>query len=205
MAQAGRRPSAASSPSSRPTSTASPSSTCHGSPEARNTGGRAGGLEGVFQSGDAGLQPQTGTVAGPHIERGQTGDMPHPDHTALAYMDDVATGHAPPAFSGAWQSQVEPAARLDLHQLRVSPGTRLFSARAAQAMGTPETSNYLYHPVLWRRTPQDDTTCVDLVFEPRIGEPALAEAVTIPSAVSRCRGRQVDHPAGQGDRPLLGA
>ena len=139
------------------------------------------GLEGAFHSDNAGLSPQTGTVAGPHIERGETRDLPHPDHTALAYMDDVATGPAPPAFSGTWQSLAEPAARMDLHQLRVSPGTRLFSARAAQAMGTPETSNYLYHPVLWRRTPQDDTTCVDLVFEPRIGEPTLAEAVAIPA------------------------
>ena len=139
------------------------------------------GLEGEFQSDNAGLQPQTGTVAGPRVERAQTDDLPHPDHTALAYMDDVSTGQAPDAFSGGWRSQAEPTVHLDLHQVNVSSGTRLFTARAAQAMGTPEESNYLYHPVLWRRTPQEDTTCVDLVFEPRIAEPTLAEAVAVPA------------------------
>ena len=139
------------------------------------------GLEGVFQTDNAGLRPQTGTVAGSRIERGQTGDLPHPDHTALAYMDDVSTGAAPPDFTGSWRSLAEPAVHLDLHQVNVSPGTRLFTARAPQAMGTPDESNYLYRPVLWRRTPQDDTTCVDLVFEPRTGRPTLAEAVAIPS------------------------
>ncbi len=139
------------------------------------------GLEGVFHSDDAGIQPSPGTVAGPQIQRAQTGDLPHPDHTALAYMDDVSAGPAPPAFSGAWQSQAERTVHMDLHQVNVSPETRLFTARAAQSMGTPETSNYLYQPVIWRRTPQDDTTCVDLVFEPRIGEPTLAEAVAVPA------------------------
>ena len=139
------------------------------------------GLEGEFQSDNAGLHPQTGTVAGPRVERAQTDDLSHPDHTALAYMDDVKTAHAPPAIRGAWRSQAEPAVQLDLHQINVSPGTRLFTARAAQAMGTPEESNYLYHPVLWRRTPQEDTTCVDLVFEPRIADPTLEEAVAVPA------------------------
>ena len=155
------------------------------------------GLEGVFQSDDAGTQPSSGTVAGPQIERAQTGDLPHPDHTALAYMDNVSAGQAPPAFSGAWQSHAESAVHLDLHQVNVSPETRLFTARAAQAMGTPETSNYLYHPVVWRRTPQNDTTCVDLVFEPRIGEPTLAEAVAVPAQSPTAAGVRITTAQGK--------
>ncbi len=157
------------------------------------------GLEGVFRPDNAGLQPQTGTVAGAHIARGQTGNLPHPDHTALAYMDNVSTGLAPAAFSGAWQSETEPDVHLDLYQFNVTDGARLFTTRAAQAMGTPETSNYLYEPVIWRRTPQNDTTCVDLVFEPRTGEPTIAKAVAVtapsPTAtgvrLTTARGREI--------------
>ena len=139
------------------------------------------GLEGVFQTDNTDLKPQPGTVAGPHIPRGQTDNLPHPDHTALAYMDNVTTAQAPPTFQGTWQSQIEPAAHLDLHQLNTSPNTQVVNTRAAQAMGTPEESNYLYHPVIWRRTPQNDTTCIDLVFEPHLGNPTLANTTAIPS------------------------
>ncbi|MDE2723068.1 MAG: hypothetical protein OXI59_06800, partial [Gemmatimonadota bacterium] len=139
------------------------------------------GLEGIFQTDNADLKPQPGTVASPHIQRTQTDNLPHPDHTALAYMDNVTTAQAPQAFHGTWQSQIEPAVHLDLHQLNISPNTQVLNTRAAQAMGTPEESNYLYHPVIWRRTPDNDTTCIDLVFEPRLGNPTLASTTAIPS------------------------
>ncbi len=139
------------------------------------------GLEGIFQTDNADLKPQPGTVAGPHIPRAQTDNLPHPDHTALAYMDNVTTAQAPPAFRGTWQSQIEPAAHLDLHQLNTSSNTQVVNTRAAHAMGTPEESNYLYHPVIWRRTPDSDTTCIDLTFEPRLGNPTLANTIAIPS------------------------
>ena len=48
-------------------------------------------------------------------------------------------------------------------------------------MGKPEESNYLYHPVIWRRTPDNDTTCIDLVLEPHLGNPTLASTIAIPS------------------------
>ena len=139
------------------------------------------GLEGIFQTDNVDLKPQPGTVAGPDIQRTQTDNLPHPDHTALAYMDSVTTAQAPPTFRGTWQSQIEPAVHLDLHQLNTSPNTQIINARAAQAMGKPEESNYLYHPLLWRRTPDNDTTCIDLVFEPHIGNPTLAKTIAIPS------------------------
>ena len=139
------------------------------------------GLEGIFQTDNVDLKPQPGTVAGPHIQRAQTDNLPHPDHIALAYMDNVTTAQAPPTFRGTWQSQIEPDAHLDLHQLNISPNTQVVNARAAQAMGKPEESNYLYHPLLWRRTPDNDTTCIDLVFEPRLGTPTIANTLAIPS------------------------
>ncbi len=139
------------------------------------------GLEGIFQTDNADFKPQPGTVAGPNIPRAQTDNLPHPDHTALAYMDNVTTAQAPPAFRGTWQSQIEPAVHLDLHQLNTSSNTQLYNTRAAQAMGTPEESNYLYHPVIWRRTPDNDTTCIDLVFEPHLDNPTIANTTAIPS------------------------
>jgi hypothetical protein len=48
-------------------------------------------------------------------------------------------------------------------------------------MGTPDESGYRYRTVLWRRVPADpnDPTCVDLVFEPRVGEATLATVAGI--------------------------
>lgn len=155
------------------------------------------GLEGIFQTDNADLKPQPGTVAGPHIQRAQTDNLPHPDHTALAYMDNVTIAQAPPAFRGTWQSQIEPAAHLDLHQLNTSSNTQVVNTRAAQAMGTPEESNYLYHPVIWRRTPQNDTTCIDLVFEPRLGNPTLANTTAIPSNNPTAAGIQLTTSQGK--------
>ena len=139
------------------------------------------GLEGIFQTDNVDLKPQPGTVAGPDIQRTQTDNLPHSDHTALAYMDNVTTAQTPQTFRGTWQSQIEPAVHLDLHQLNISPNTQVLNTRAAQAMGTPEESNYLYHPVIWHRTPDNDTTCIDLVFEPHLGNPTLASTTAIPS------------------------
>ncbi len=49
-------------------------------------------------------------------------------------------------------------------------------------MGAPEESNYRFRALLWRRTPEreGEATCVDLVFEPRVGEATLAGAAAIP-------------------------
>ncbi|MDA0746827.1 MAG: hypothetical protein O2954_09925, partial [bacterium] len=137
------------------------------------------GLEGEFLSDTANLKPRNGTVANSNGKRGDTRNMDHPDHAAQAYMDDVATAQAPSAWKGAWQSSVESAAHLDLHQLRVSPNTELLTARATAVVGTPEESSYNYRTVLWRRKPQNDTTCVDLVFEPRVGDATLKIAQAI--------------------------
>ena len=139
------------------------------------------GLEGEFHSDSANLKPRTGTVATSGGKRGDTDNLPHPDYTALAYMDDVATGQAPAAWNGAWQSRRESSVHLDLHQIRVSPNTELFTARATEMMGKPEESNYSYRALLWCRTPQNDTTCVDLVLEPRTGDATLQTVETISS------------------------
>ncbi len=155
------------------------------------------GLEGIFQTDNTDLKPQPGTVAGPHIQRAQTDNLPHPDHTALAYMDNVTTAQAPGNFRGTWQSQIEPAAHLDLHQLNASQNTQVVNTRAAQAMGTPEESNYLYHPVIWRRTPDNDTTCIDLVFEPHLGNPTLANTTAIPSNNPTAAGIQLTTSQGK--------
>ncbi|MDA0748988.1 MAG: hypothetical protein O2954_20915, partial [bacterium] len=139
------------------------------------------GLEGEFHSDNTGLQPRNGTVANPGAKRGDTSQLTHPDHKALAYMDDVASGQAPASWNGAWQSRFESAVHLDLHQLHVSPSTELLTARATAMMGNPDASTYNFRSVLWHRKPQNDTTCIDLVFEPRIDAPTLATAETISS------------------------
>ncbi len=139
------------------------------------------GLQGAFRSDSAGLISRPGTIADPGGERDNLDNLPHPDYTALAYMDDVASAEAPPAWKGYWQSEDEPAVCLDLHQLRASPNTELLTARATAVMGQPDISKYQYHTLLWRRTPLhgEETTCVDLIFEPRVGDPTLAEATSV--------------------------
>lgn len=139
------------------------------------------GMEGACQSPGAGLTPRSGTVADPGGNRGHMENLSHPDHTALAYMDDVAAAEALPVWKGCWQSEAEPAVCLDLHQLRTDPDTERLTARATAVMGEPELSNYRYRTLLWRRSPlhEQEPTCIDLVFEPRVGDPTLAEAKPI--------------------------
>ena len=55
--------------------------------------------------------PRTGTIAGAHIDRGELGDLTHPEYAALAYMDDVATLDARSAWRGSWQ--LDAGAHLD--------------------------------------------------------------------------------------------
>ena len=134
------------------------------------------GLEGDFYS-DVKLEKREGTVAGVDVHRGQVDRLPHSDYAALAYMDDVAAGHAPAVWHGRWQSRFEPQVCLDLHQAHVSAGTELLTARATAMMGTPEESNYNFRTLLWRRKPQSDETSVNLVFEPHLGNPTLSDVV----------------------------
>ena len=147
------------------------------------------GLEGDFQT-TVEQQNRPGTVAGEGVARGQTDTLPHPEYAALAYMDDVATLRSRSFWTGAWQSRREPAVHLDLHQLRASSGTGVTTARSTAVMGTPEESNYQYRTVLWQRKPTDDAdvTCVDLVFEPRVGPASLARARAIPADVPSATG-----------------
>ena len=142
------------------------------------------GLEGTFQSSNAGLQSRAGTAADPNGFRGDTGNLAHPDHTAFAFMDEVAAGSSPPTWEGAWQSEIEPGVGLDLYQINADPGTELLSARATAVMGTPEESNYCHRALVWRREPNGagDTTSVDLVFEPRVDGPTLATVRPITAA-----------------------
>lgn len=146
------------------------------------------GLEGEFISAEAGLKPRSGTVAGPEGQRGHIGNLSHPDHMALAYMDDVASGDAPEHWKGYWQSSFEKRVHLDLHQLQSSKGTELMTARATAMMGEPDASTYCFRTVLWRREPADDTTRLDLVFEPRVGEPTLSTVRPVVSALDGASG-----------------
>lgn len=138
------------------------------------------GLQGVFETDDLAPTPQPGTVANPDRMRGDTSSLPHPDYAGLAWMDDVAAAAAPDAWTGVWRSSKEPTVYLDLHQLRVSAGATILTARATAVMGTPEESGYAFRTLLWRRTPQNETdvTCVDLVMEPRTGEATLTDVRT---------------------------
>jgi hypothetical protein len=140
------------------------------------------GLEGSFATSDVALARRPGTVADPAGARGQTDRLSHADYAALAYLDDVQGSEAAPSWRGSWQSRIEPAVHLDLHQVRVSAGSEILTARATSVTGTPEESDYRYQAVLWRRTPASDeeSTCVDLVFEPRVNEPTLSQARSIP-------------------------
>ncbi|HCL27089.1 MAG TPA: hypothetical protein DIC52_01465 [Candidatus Latescibacteria bacterium] len=138
------------------------------------------GLEGTLQLQGAGKQPQSGTLAGRDIERGQLDAVRHGDHLGLAWMDDVDLIEGGDAIRGTWTSVHDDQAHLDLHILRTTPGTQLRSARAASVMDSPERSRYNYRTLAWQRTaPGDSTTCVDLLFEPRIDTSALTATRTI--------------------------
>jgi len=158
------------------------------------------GLEGEFST-RAARQGRPGTAAGEDVQRGQVNRLAHPDHAALAYMDEVAVLQAGIFWKGTWQSRREPTVRLDLHQLRATPGTQILTARSTAVMGRAEESNYCYRSLLWRNRPAGEghTTGVDLVFEPRLGRATLARASTVPASVPTasgvdlrtCGGRQI--------------
>ena len=137
------------------------------------------GLEGRFVQQGVEPQSQPGTLAGADFERGADG-LRHGDHAGLAWMNEVAQIDAGGA-RGQWTSRHDEAARLDLHQLHVSEGTRLRTARSTAVMDSPDRSRYDYHTLAWQRAAQG-TTCIDLVFEPHLGDPTLADAQTISSA-----------------------
>lgn len=134
------------------------------------------GLEGGF-SGEVGMEEREGTVAGEGVARGQVEKLEEPDYAALAYMDEVAALERAASWRRSWQSEREKGVHLDLHQLRVNETAEVMTARATAMMGRPEESNYCYRTVLWRNRPTeaDETTCVDLVFEPRVGAATLEE------------------------------
>jgi hypothetical protein len=142
------------------------------------------GLDGEFSAAGLDVTARDGTIADPNGRRGDLDRLPHPDHGALTYLDDVQESVAPPAWRGYWESRIEPGVRLDLHQLRVSSGTELLAARATSISGTPEESDYDYRTLLWRKrsVSNDEPTVVDLLFEPRTGEPTVAKTATIPVA-----------------------
>lgn len=151
------------------------------------------GLQGDFGSDALMLSPQPGTVASEDGVRGDDASLRYPDYAGLACMDDVMAGIPDPAWRGAWTSAIEPEVSLDLYQVGVSDGTTLLTARSTALMGTPEQSDYNFRTLLWRRTPQstDETTHVDLVFEPRVGESCLDEVRPIRVAEGNTEGRGV--------------
>ena len=57
-----------------------------------------------------------GTLAGSPIARGALEDLPHPDYSSLAYMDEVETLSAVPDWRGSWPLDPSADAHLDLHQ-----------------------------------------------------------------------------------------
>jgi len=119
---------------------------------------------------------QTGTLAGVHIERGQSAAVSHPELRALAYMDDV---YALPDvddtyWHGSWAFDASADIWLDIHALGTSPNTQACTARSTAVMGTPEESSYTFRTLAWKRDVVDgNTTYVDLAFEPRLGTSAL--------------------------------
>ena len=136
------------------------------------------GLEGA---GTGSWSEQPGTAAGPTIERGQTDQVLHDDLIALAYMDSVRSYEGPTRWQGQWQSRHEAATHLDVHQLGSNTGVNLLCARATATLGKPEDSRYCCNGLLWSRSPSPDepTTRIDLVFEPRAGSEALVEVEAI--------------------------
>ncbi|MBI2505776.1 MAG: heparinase II/III family protein, partial [Candidatus Latescibacteria bacterium] len=134
------------------------------------------GLEAEQFTADLAGEQVGGTVADPRGKRGQQEGLAHPDHAGLAWMDEVVRLEERLTWKGTWACRRRADAWLDLHQLRATPGTQLMSARATATMGKPEESTYLFRTLLWKHPPQPgQTTCVDLVFEPRLG-PATLEA-----------------------------
>lgn len=163
------------------------------------------GLEGAFTTSGVTLTPRPGTVADPTARRGQLTNLPHPDYAALAYMDEVEAGLAPPTWRGTWQSRIEPAVHLDLHQVAVDAGCELLTASATSVTGTPEESDYHYRALLWRRsvTSQSESTRVDLLFEPRTGPATLRSATAIPATQGSSTARGVELTTKTGTRLVI--
>jgi hypothetical protein len=133
------------------------------------------GLEGAFDSAAAIRTPRPGTLAGADIVRGAIGEVDHPDHVGLAWMDDVASLEAPAGWQGTWTSRHDAAAQLDLYQVHVSDGVECATAQATAVLGEPSESRYEYRTLAWKNCPAEDaSTCIDLVFEPRMGTATLA-------------------------------
>ena len=156
------------------------------------------GLEGDFVSDEVGQEGRNGTVANENGARGQVDALSHPDYAALAYMDEVTEFEHRESWKGSWVFRNEEGVFLDLHQLRTN-ADRTLSARATAVMGTPEESNYYFRPLLWRRGPASgaDTTCIDLVFEPRAGEATLAQAHSIAAENEAAGGVELHTAAGR--------
>lgn len=146
------------------------------------------GLEAEDFTTDLAGEKMGGTAADSRGKRGQQEGLVHPDHAGLAWMDEVMHLEERPSWKGTWACH-RADAWLDLHQLRATPGTQLMSARSTATMGTPEESSYLFRTLLWRNTPQpEQTTCVDLVFEPRLGPATLAVARPIAADCEQASG-----------------
>jgi len=139
------------------------------------------GLEGEFVGDELREEKRAGTVAGADRARGELADLSHHDYAALAYMDDVAVIESEGAWKGRWVFRHEEGVYLDLHQLRANPTAQALRARATAAMGTPEESTYLFNALLWHNKPEsaEDTTYIDLVFEPRVGAATVAQVRSI--------------------------
>ena len=138
------------------------------------------GLEGTF-TGAGQWSEQPGTAAGTAIERGQTDQVSHDDLIALAYMDAVRSYDGPTRWQGQWQSRHDAETRLDIHQLGSNTDMDLLCARSTATLGNPDDSRYCYNGLLWSRhpTPEEPTTHIDLVFEPRVGTAAIVEIEAI--------------------------
>lgn len=158
------------------------------------------GLEGNFIGGENWRQ-QPGTLAGQKVERGQLEAVSHRDLAGLAYMDQVAL-HEGDALQGHWLSRHEGGVRLDLHTVGVTPGTNLMRARATAVMGAPEESKYCYQALAWERRPQaeDEPTCIDLVFEPRVGPSCLTRVAAIEGEDPEAAGVELQTAAGRSIR-----
>ncbi len=155
------------------------------------------GLEAEQFTADLAGEKVGGTVADPRGTRGQQEGLTHPDYAGLAWMDEVVYLEQRTSWQGTWACRLRPDAWLDLHQLRATAGTQLMSARATATMGTPEESGYLFRALLWKNTPQpEQTTCVDLVFEPRLGPATLAAARPIAANREEASGVELVTTAG---------
>jgi len=170
------------------------------------------GLEGAFTA-EVGQVARAGTVADENGTRGDRDHLAHPDYAGLACMDEVAVLEADSTWKGAWEFSREAGVYLDLHQLRAPAAAQVMRARATAVMGTPEESRYCYRPLLWKnRALEGESSCIDLVFEPRIGQatlelvrPLAAEGDATASGVElrTCSGREIRlywAPDSDGDR-----